>query len=235
MSRLLFLALALMLACASFALPSLFSYTGTTAQPTAAVVPVNQMQLAADWVNFDPAAYPLRAVYGLKDGWELGVGYTPQSALDAWNVGSKWQVPFAPFGAQTALGAVYFKINEQDLSVTQLYFVGSKPLIEAGEISPAISANLGVNWTQIDEDGDRDSEVREFASLELAFPNQLTLSGELQTRSSIDSESLWGVKATYPWTPTLTVEAGVVNGFTAGSDNVDFFLGLAYTFGQSAE
>lgn len=231
--RIIMLGIALTLVCAAYALPARFGYTGQTVIPTAMVAPAGQVQIAADWVDENVnALYPFRVLVGIGANCEVGAAYLAENTDNAWGLNAKWVTPLTLGEMPWALGAVYIKFDDRDESLAQLYFVGTKTLVEAGEVSPAFHGTIGLNWTEL-KDGFDESEVRGFIGLEAAFPSKLRISADYQTKaSSIDynGRSLWAAKVSYAMTKALTLEAGVNNGLYYGRRDDKKFAGIAYVF-----
>lgn len=244
MKKLLILGIVAALACAAYAVPTFTAQTGGVNLPSTAVAPAGQLQFAADYYNTEnDATYPLRVVYGVIDGLEVGASYASTSG-NAWSIGGKYKLPasIALAGLDWAVGAQYVTIDSgaDDTKATQLYLAAGKALTEASAEMPGITGTLGVNWTKIDMSGDDDeSAFRFFAEIEAAFQQNFSLAAEFQTKSDDlgEENALWGAALRYAFTPELVAQAGITNGLfgvLGGSDSKPF-VGVSYAFSPAAK
>ena len=240
MKQLLILGIAVALACAAQAYPSLAGPTGLASLPTAAVAPAGQLELAADWYNAEiDTIYPVRILYGIGGNIEIGALYSVLSDANTWGINAKFKAP--PIATlDWAIGAQYFSNKDIDETVTQAYLVGTAPLAEASDTMPGLNGTIGANWTQ-DEFGTTENAFRFFVGLEAAFANKATAAVEYQSNSDkLELDAIWSVVARYPFTEAWTGEvgysnAGLLNQPVFGDSEHNFFAGVCYAFGMAAE
>lgn len=93
MKQLIVLGIAVALACAVQAYPTLTGPTGLATLPTAAVAPAGQLQLAADYYDTEiESTIPVRVLYGIGDNFEIGATYV-SFELNGWGINGKWLTP----------------------------------------------------------------------------------------------------------------------------------------------
>ena len=211
MKKMLILGIAVAIACAAHAYPTLTGPTGLATLPTAAVAPAGQFQLAADWFDTEDTVgdttIPVRLLYGFGGNFEFGATYI-SSELSGFGLNAKWLTPLTLAGFDWALGAQYVNLTDDfvvgegdfgpevldiDATGTQVYFAGTRVLMDA-EDGIGLTGTIGLNWTKIEADltlsddlGEFDSEsesedaIRFYAGLEAAFANNLTVAAEIQS------------------------------------------------------
>jgi len=232
--KMLILGMVLAAFAAAYAYPTLTGPTGLATIPTAAVAAAGQLQVAADYYDAEgDSAIPIRALYGIGENFEVGLGYWMQDDNDGFMLNAKYLTPLTFGDMAWAAGAQYIDLDAMD-TILQAYFVGTKQFSEAGEGTPGFSGSIGFNWTDVDAADD--SAFRFFVGGELAFANNLTVNAEFQTKDDdIEADSLWSIGVRYPFTEALTGQLGYTNGPIVGFDDSNFFLGLNYGFGLGAE
>lgn len=234
MKKLLVLGMAVALASAAFAYPTLTGPTGLATVPTAAVAPAGELTLAADWFDTEvDETIPIRVLYGVGENFEIGAGYFLQNDNDAWGVNAKYLTPLTLGGFAWALGAQYIDFTDADVTATQAYFAGTRGFaISEDGAGPALAGTLGVNWTQLSNGVDEDA-FRFFAGLELGFENGLSIAAEYQTEDDdIETDPVFSAVVRYPFTPALSAQVGITNGPIVGGDDSNIFAGLSYAFGM---
>jgi len=246
MKKMLILGIVAAMACASaaYAYPSLAGITGNGVLPTAAVVPAGQFNAALDYYNTNSdglkSTYPLRVVYGVMDGLEVGAGYTMVKTdgddVNAWNIDAKYVLPFKELaGFSLAAGARYGSTSGgAKIKATDLYVAATRAF-DLSELK--LDATLGVNWEKLSGDVDQ-SGIRFFVGLGTTLANKLSLAAEFQTKKeNMDAKALWDVVARYPFTDMFSGEIGYGNYFGTGfigANKSNLFVGVNATFGGKA-
>lgn len=209
-------------------------------------------------------AVPIRAVFGVLPYVEVGASYWLTDAavdnLNSWNVNAKVKCPIGLFGFSPAAGAFYGKVNlpvppiaftsggqalplvaitgDDSLTTEQLYLAGTRNLLPAVSGIEALKLTVGANWTKFKSNGSDVDGIREFAALELALLNKLSLGAEYQTKKSDlgDADPLTSLVARYAVNPALSIEAGWTNaeagigGFNTSTKH-RLFAGAIYNWG----
>ena len=231
MKKLFTLGIALAFACAAYAYPTLTGPTGLANLPTAGIVGAGGFNVAVDYYDMDgEEAIPIRLLYGLNDTVELGASYWMQDGVDAFMLNGKWVTPLTLLDMPWALGAQYMDFDF-DGTATQLYFVGTRPLMEDDF---ALNGTFGLNWTSFSEEFIDDDAIRFFVGFDATFANNLMLALEYQTKSSdLDEDALWSLLARYPFTETITGQIGYTNGLggVIGLDDSNLFAGVNFAWG----
>jgi hypothetical protein len=235
--KLLCLGMALALTSAAFSAATLTGPTGLATLPTAAVAPAGQLSAAVDFVNTGAEQYPMRVLYGAMENLEIGASFTPISASvndEAWGLNAKYLTPITLLGFNWAGGVQFQKVNvtqATDRKLTQLYWTGTRSIMEGDDTMPALAGTLGLSFTMIDHVQDVDA-LRLFGGIQADFANKLVLAAELQTKDDdIESDTLWSLVARYPFTETITGQLGISNGImTLGQSNGEIFAGVSYAF-----
>lgn len=235
MKKMLILGIAVAMAATSAfaAYPTLAGMSGNGVLPTAAVASAGQWNVALDYYNSKKASigaatadakasYPIRVLYGVMDGLEVGAGYTMWKIADqdanTWNINAKYALPFDGLaGFALAAGARYgstdIKAAGVKANITDLYLVGTRAFDLSGF---ALDTTIGVNWEKQGGDLDQDG-LRLFLGLGTTLANKLSLAAEFQTKNSdLDSKSLFDVVARYPFTDMISGEIGYGNYFNNG-------------------
>lgn len=271
MKKMLILGLAaVVLACASavFAYPTLGGPTGLVSLPNAEVVRNGILDVAVDYYNtgnndrtFTDRAgnvftfgsknsWPIRAIYGFNDTFEIGAAYVPDAFLGKgfWDINAKWRIPVNYGGWDFGLGALYGQTGnatsetafnsagvlidpvEEKFKATEIYLAGTGCL-PLGEGVPKIFATLGVNWTQV-ELFDTNDGFRFFLGLDAVVAQNLEVLAEYQTKvSDLDEvDGLWGAAVRYAFTPAWSAQLGVSNGPIIGTGKTHVFVGINYGF-----
>ena len=259
MKTLLTLGIALALTCAAQAYPTLTGPTGLATLPTAAVAQAGQFQLAADYYDTEgDSTIPVRLLYGIGDSFEIGATYV-SSEINGWGINGKWLTPLTLGGFNWALGAQYLTYSDdiEDIEGTielevngmQVYFVGTRMLMDPDVDAIGLNGTLGANWTKVELDvegfiNEDESAFRLFGGLDATFANRLTLAAELQMEEEdiADTDMLWSIVARYPFSDAIAVQIGYTNasmigfatGFNGGSES-NLFAGLTFGWGTADE
>jgi len=230
MKKLLILGIALALACAAYAYPTLSGPTGLVTVPTAAVAPAGQFQASMDWwyiFNDNDAVIPIRVLYGINDQLEVGAAFftAEGSDSDAFGVNAKYVLPFGAGDAEWAVGASFIDPDDGDssfgasLSATKAFtetFSGTAALLFS-EDSMGFLSDLNNN---------SDNDFALAVGGEAMLDSGLTVVGEYVNFLPTASISM---AARYPLTAALTAQLGFV--FNTSSS----FIGFDYAFGGAAE
>lgn len=229
MKKMLVLGIALALACAAYAYPTLAGPTGLLTVPTAAVAPAGQFQAAIDlqYIGSDEL-YPIRALYGFNGNLEFGATYFTGEATgddNVWGINAKYALPANFLGADWAVGAAYQ--DSDNVSTTAAYLAATKAFEET------FTGTAALLWSDDDVDevttagqSDDDSDFALAVGVQANLDNGLSLIGEYV--NTLPGASL-NFAARYPLTDALTAQLGFVG------DTSDTTLGINYAFGGSAE
>jgi hypothetical protein len=229
-------------ACAVHAYPTLTGFTGLIQAPTAHTIGSGMFDVALDYYatkDNDTGAkdsIPVRALYGVAKGLEVGFAYDSKAYGDNnfWDVNAKYMLPYNFSGIKTAVGALYGQANtDPKAKVTEVYLVGTDDL-NLSDLPIALT--LGVNWAQI-EAGDKNSGFRVQGGIDAKLMKGLSAVADLQSRkSNLDDKNLWSAGLRYMVMPALSVEAGVSNGLLFGlTGKSHLFVGGNYAFGLNGK
>jgi len=241
MKMLTLLGLAVALAGAAFAYPTLTGPTGMATLPTAETLPAGQLNLAADYYNTSDGpienTYPVRLSFGVTENVEIGGAFLLQEDMDMWVIHAKLSPLLPLLGFNWGAGAQYaqqdFPVLGDD-TITQVYWVGDMVMNEGGEGQPTFDLTLGMNWT--DSDLLNDDAIRFFAGVRAGFVNNFSVGAEYQTEDDdLDAEALWSAYARLGLTDTIAVQAGWTNGPFFGTNDHNLFVGINFGWGMIAE
>jgi hypothetical protein len=253
-------------ACAAYAYPTLAGPTGGLALPNAVVAPAGSFNVAADYDRTGKTGteigdtVPVRVVYGIAKGFELGADYGFQKLGDEngnnWGVNLKYATPLKVAGFALAAGGLYNKtkvdVLAENLTATEFYLVGGTVLPLAGK---SVNLSLGANWTEgkakIAGLEGKASGIRAAASVDAMLASNLCLGLEYQTaKKDLDAKPLSSIYARYAVTPMIAVQlgytnaglfnasdvtpaaSGVVGANTLGTSKHHLVAGLNFVFGK---
>ena len=259
-------------ACIANAYPTLAGPTGYGVLPTATTVYDGQLVVAGDYVaakdfdyppngdggfssNFhmqDKGGVPLRALFGLTDGLEIGAGYdfhdaTPYGeetdSANRWSVNAKYVLPFHFIGASWGVGGQYARTrldgippDSDTVNDTQFYFAGTGTVFGGNASGLHLNVTGGINWTRQSSDVlGLNNNFRFYGGAQLFITHDLSVAGDVQTkRETMDTADLYSVVGRYQLGKMLGVEAGwsnadytLINGGPTGR----FFAGAEISFG----
>jgi len=226
MKKMLVLGIAVALACAAYAYPTLSGPTGLLTVPTAAVAPAGQFQFAADMQGADDV-FPIRALYGFGGNFEIGANFITGNGLedDVWGINAKYALPYTFGDAAWGVGALYQ--DSDSASTIGAYLSLTK------EFEKNFSGTASLMYSDVDFDDEEfatqvedDSNWAFALGAQATLDNGLTLIGEYV--NSLPGGSL-NAAARYPLTDALTAQVGFVN------DLSNVTIGFNYVFGGSAE
>jgi len=229
MKKLLILGIAVALACAAYAYPTLGGQTGLVTVPTAAVAPAGQFQAAMDWFYTfagEDAIIPIRVLYGINDQFEIGAAFftAEGSDSDAFGINAKYMLPFALGDAAWAVGASFVDPDEGDSSLA-VNLSATRQFTETfnGTASLIWSDNNGMIADEFGFDGE---DLALGLGGEVMLESGLSLIGEYV---NFLPGAILNMAARYPLTDALTAQLGFV--FNTSSP----FLGFNYAFGGAEE
>jgi len=238
------------LAGSAMAYPSLMGPTGGANMPLADTVGAGKFQVAVDYVAAKDFpfkdAIPMRVLYGVADSVELGASFVKQDteapgiSLDSWSINGKWVTPLELGDAKLAIGGIYEKTSDINLTMTQFYLVITKPLTTDDKAPVKVRGSVGANWTKASFDfgplGSVDAnKIRPFLDLDLAFGEGYNLTAEYQFKNKwFDIKPLSSLvlrkSINSNWAFQLGVSNAMLGGFAAGP-RYYILGGLNYTFG----
>jgi hypothetical protein len=226
------------------------------------VISAGQLDVAGDYVvgkdfNYDgnqlndKAAIPLRLLYGVIPGLEIGGAYDFHRAeaspnplnrgddANAWNLNAKYKLPFRPLGATWGVGGIYsctdLNATADTVKDTQIYFAGTRTLLGSKSSGMRLDGTVGVNWTH--QSSVDSSPVRFFGGAQLYLTNSLSVAGDIQCKQeSMDSDPLYSLVGRLRVNSALSLQAGWTNAdFTLlnGDRDSRFFAGVKLGLGKS--
>lgn len=214
-------------ATAVFAYPNLNATTGLIGVPNAYVVPSGSLVGAADGLFFDDTLLNVRALWGLSNKLEAGVGgvFGNGSGLI---LNAKYRFAGTVSGFNVAAGAGYQSADVGN--GFQVYAVGTAPIINP-ERGMRLLGSLGVNFTDMEDA----SAIRPFVGAELLLSPRTEIGGEFMLEAGDFDNSISSLYIRQRFTSRWAAQAGFTNanGFV-GQDDHDFFVGAAYTLSGPA-
>jgi hypothetical protein len=236
----------LAVAGAAFAYPTLTGPTGFVLQPSTQVVPTGSFTAAIDiLISKDlntgiTDAEPVRLLYGLFPGTELGATWIPQGDINTWNVNAKYRFPGEWEKFRLAIGADGGSIitdngngGTNSNGIYDVTLVTSYPLLEK-----LLIADLGVTVSgrPIVEGANTNtiSGVDGYLGLDAMLPADFSIAFDMSTQSRALEQRTMPLGVALRYAPSsidgLTLQVGCAN--LGDVDNrYNFLAGLAYRFG----
>lgn len=220
MKKLFVLGIAIALASAVYAFPTLLGPTGGVAVPDSAVA--TGVSVAVQALP-DGADIPQTFVkYGLLENLEVGAGYSDFAGVGntMWSIDAKYILPIDLAGIKLAAGAVYADTGANN--PMNIYASGSYGLAEDLTVVGCAMYT--------DPDTAADSTIALGAGIEQAFDN-----GKVGAEYTMKNFGMVGAKAGLNVYVTMAINDAVsaraaIVGITGGASTFD--LGLQYAFGQ---
>jgi len=243
-----FLLLALALAIAAGAEPSLLGPTGLVQTPNTDTVPAGSYQFAGSYVSMDNKQFvwPVRLVAGISDTAELGVANLEYGdGMDGRLTNFVGKValqrePDAPFGL--AVGLDYGVLGEDRFEAAglkraiRIYAVASKTLRQVGNgegqgesAGPGVRLNAGAAYCRI-ENGSALTSTRPFVGIEFATRQGAVVA--LEWRSEKLGDDVFSAAIRYHFKGYTVAQLGVTNnvGGLGLSNKSGVFVSLGWNF-----
>jgi hypothetical protein len=215
----------LALANTVIAYPNLNATTGLIGVPTANVVAPKTLAGAADIVFFDDTVLNVRAIYGITDRFEGGVGVVmgDDSGLI---LNAKYLLPTTLAKFNWSAGLSYMTADDPGDGF-QLYFVGTRAFPSAAPAGTRLLGTLGLSFTNMDDT----SALRPFVGGQLLFNPQSELGVEFELEAGDFDESIFSLYYRRQFNSQWAGQIGFTNanGFV-GKDDHSLFIGAAYSF-----
>jgi len=225
---------------------SLGGQTGLFINPTAGIVEKKHPEVAGQYVRYSDRGYHINgfSVHGALqavDSLEVSASYIHYGdkysySENNWRIGAKYQIlNQQEKGIDLAVGADFLQYNANiDGNAYALYLAATRDFTLKEDRAP-IKGTLGLRWDKDDPDGyDSSSKASVFGGVEIPLTRtgQVSLIGELASKSSDHRKSVWDVGVRYHPRGTgfsLGAGYGSIWGLQRGST---WFAQVGYQFGK---
>ncbi|MHB9131252.1 MAG: hypothetical protein ACYDBB_09210 [Armatimonadota bacterium] len=246
-------ALTVLITASCWGYPTFFGETGLVLTPTADVLPVSYLQVAADYTRIDDCygtttkSFPLRLVYGASENTELFVfagriGRDSITSFEVLGAGVKLGVIKEDIYKKIpgiAVGARVYRIRQsEDTDVVDGYAVMSKAILAKGDLATdgyVVRVHGGISFTKY-SGYDDSGFFSPFGGLSLVNTSGNSIAIDYIPKQSNDSvtfrESTLSGSIRRRLSDTIWLQLGATRLFGISAKK-DFFLGLMYRYGDT--